>query len=293
MFTQWTPHLWVTQSALYATNHGIFIVGNQACLIDPGLTPETLAAIAAFVAERDATPRALVITHGHWDHILGPEIFADPEANPGMHIIAHAQYLGMLETHGEHLEQQIAHWEAESAIRRRHPFVLPCPTLTFTDTLRMWFDDQALQVLYAPGHAPDQSVVYHAASGMLWAGDMLSDVEIPMVMGNLVAYEDTLARLADLEVQVLIPGHGAPTHDPAEIRARFEQDRAYLAELHERVAHAVEIGMTSEEALAYCAAIARAQPEDYTEAHRWNVESAFAEFGGEPDGAGWEQDWQQ
>ncbi len=294
MFTQWTPHLWVAQSALYATNHGIFIAGHQACLIDPGLTPETLSAIAAFVAERGATPHALIITHGHWDHILGLETFAGPETPPGLHVIAHAQYLETLATHGEHLQQQIAQWEAESDIQRQHPFVLPHPTVTFTETLRLWLTDQELQVMYAPGHAPDQSVVYHAESGMLWAGDMLSDVEIPMASGGLIAYEDTLARLARLNVQVLIPGHGAPTRDLAEIRARFEQDRAYLAELHQRVAHAVQTGMTREETLAHCATITGAEREDCAGPHRWNVESAYAELGGAPDEkAGWEQEWQQ
>ncbi|MBN2007214.1 MAG: MBL fold metallo-hydrolase [Anaerolineae bacterium] len=294
MFTQWTPYLWVAQSALYATNHGVFIAGDRACLIDPGLTRETLATITAFVAEREATPHALVITHGHWDHILGPEVFANPETNPSLHIVAHARYLETLKNHGENLQQQITNWETESDIHREHPFVLPRPTLTFTDMLHMRLGDQDLQMLFAPGHAPDQLVVYHAATGMLWAGDMLSDVEIPMASGGLVAYEDSLARLAELDVQVLIPGHGAPTADLAEIRTRFAQDRAYLAELHKRVTHAVQTGMTREETLTHCATIARADLADCAEPHRWNVESAYVELGGAPDGdAGWEQEWQQ
>ncbi len=294
MFTQWTPHLWVAQSALYATNHGVFIADHQACLIDPGLTQESLAAIAAFVAERGATPHTLVITHGHWDHILGPEVFAGPDAPAGMHIVAHAGYLETLATHGEHLQQQIAQWETESGIQRPHPFVLPRPTLTFSDALHIRLGDQDLQMLFAPGHAPDQIVVYHAAAGMLWAGDMLSDIEIPMASGGLVAYENTLARLADLDVRVLIPGHGAPTGDPAAIRARFDQDRAYLAELHERVAHAVATGMTQAETLAHCASITGAEREDCAGPHRWNVESAYVELGGAPDAnAGWEQEWRE
>ena len=35
----------------------------------------------SIVADRDATVQAIVITHAHWDHILGPE------QSPGMSVV--------------------------------------------------------------------------------------------------------------------------------------------------------------------------------------------------------------
>lgn len=224
--------------------------------------------------------------------MLGPRYF------PGVNVVAHTCYLTTLCQHGEHIQQQVAHWAEQSDIQGVTPFVLPRPTYAFDKTLWLVMEDLSLHFMHAPGHAPDQMVVYHPDSGTLWAGDMLSDAEIPMVMDSLAAYEHTLARLAALDIRVLIPGHGTPTDDPAEVHTRFAQDRAYLTELRARVTHAIETGMTQEETLAYCDDIPLAQPADYASAHQWNVESAYAELGtatGAPDEGpvGWARDWLQ
>ena len=288
-FTQLTPALWVTQSALYATNSGIFLSEGHACLIDPGITSEAIAGIARFVAEQGATPQAIVLTHGHWDHLLGAEHF------PGIAVIAHTVYYDVLQAHGDDLQRQVAAWEADAGLHRRQPFAPPRPTLTFDADMTFTVGALKLCFSHAPGHAPDQLVITHAASGVLWAGDMLSDLEIPLVSHNLAAYERTLARLATLDVRVLIPGHGQPTGDPAEIRARLAADRAYLAELHARVTQAVAQGKSVAETVALCDDMTFRHPAENRGPHRLNVESAYLELGGEadPTEAGWNQEWDE
>jgi glyoxylase-like metal-dependent hydrolase (beta-lactamase superfamily II) len=70
--------------------------------------------------------------------------------------------------------------------------------------------------------------------GVLVAGDMLSDVLIPMLNLNDTAdpIEDYLAALRLLEgvaddVDVLVPGHGS-IGGADQVRARIDQDRAYV-----------------------------------------------------------------
>lgn len=284
-FTQLTPHLWVTQSALFATNSGVFLSGDEACLIDPGIAPETIEGIARFVADQDATPRAIVLTHAHWDHVMGPEHF------PGVPVIAHADYLRVLREHGADLYRQIGVWEAQARIRRPRPFVLPRPTYTFDTALTLTLGEIRLRMFHAPGHALDQCAVYHAESATLWAADMLSDIEIPLVL-SLNAYEQTLAHLATLDIRVLVPGHGAPTTDAGEIQRRLTADRAYLAELRARVTAAVAAGQTLAETVAACADMPLPCLCDDSTPHTWNVESAYAELGGPVEGAvGWEREW--
>ena len=284
-FTQLTSHLWVTQSTLFATNSGIFLSGDEVCLVDPGIAPETIKAIARFVADQGATPRAIVLTHAHWDHVLGPEHF------PDVPIIAHDGYLRVLRKHGADLYRQIDAWEVQAHIRRPRPFLLPKPTYTFDAALTFTLGDIRLRVFQAPGHAPDQAAVYHEESGTLWAADTLSDIEIPLVH-SLNAYECTLAHLATLELRVLIPGHGAPTTDADEIQRRLAEDRAYLAALHERVAAAVAVGQTLAETVDVCAEMPLPRPCDDPTPHTWNVESAYAELGGQVEGpVGWEREW--
>jgi glyoxylase-like metal-dependent hydrolase (beta-lactamase superfamily II) len=74
--------------------------------------------------------------------------------------------------------------------------------------------------------------------GVLVAGDMLSDVLIPML--NLTAadpIEDYLAALRLLEsvaddIEVLIPGHGS-VGGAGQVRARIDRDRAYVNALRD------------------------------------------------------------
>ena len=284
-FKQLTSHLWVTQSALFATNSGIVLSEDEACLIDPGIAPETIKDIARFVADQGATPRAIVLTHAHWDHVMGPEHF------PGVPVIAHADYLRVLREHGADLYRQIDAWEVQAHIRRPRPFLLPKPTYTFDTALTLALGDTRLRVFHAPGHAPDQAAVYHEESEILWAADMLSDIEIPLVL-SLNAYEQTLAHLATLALRVLVPGHGAPTTNADEIQRRVAADLAYLAKLHERVVAAVTAGQTMAETVDVCADMQLPCPCEDPTPHTWNVESAYAELGGlveEP--VGWEREW--
>jgi len=284
-FTQLTSHLWVTQSALFATNSGVFLLGDEACLIDPGIAPETIEDIAHFVDDQGATPRAIVLTHAHWDHVLGPEHF------PGVPVIAHAGYLRVVREHGADLYRQIDAWEVRAHIRRPRPFLLPKPTYTFDTALTRTLGDIRLRMFHAPGHAPDQCAVYHAESATLWAADMLSDIEIPFVI-SLSAYEQTLAHLATLDIHALVPGHGAPTTDMGEIERRLAADRAYLAKLRERVTTAVTAGRTLAETVDACADIPLPCPCDDLTPHTWNVESAYAELGDQVEGpVGWEREW--
>ncbi len=88
------------------------------------------------------------------------------------------------------------------------------------------------------------------------------------------------------------PGHGRPTDDPQEIQARLAGDRAYLDELAGKVSQAVGQGKSMEETVDFCRGIAYRQAAENTAAHQLNIESAYLEAGGDPDGratAGWAQ----
>jgi glyoxylase-like metal-dependent hydrolase (beta-lactamase superfamily II) len=82
-------------------------------------------------------------------------------------------------------------------------------------------------------HAVGHAAILLADRGVLLAGDMLSDVLIPIFdprQSNQVgAYETALERLADVidDVHVVVPGHGSVAAGP-EVAARLAADRAYI-----------------------------------------------------------------
>lgn len=281
--TPLTPSLWVSQSDDFLTNAGVFISQGQTLLVDPGMRPEEINGISRALHEHGAEPRWLVLTHGHWDHILGPERF------PGVPVVAHAAYGQTVAAEASYTQWAIARWAKANGAPRAEPFAVPGPNLTFEGELALELGALRLRLAHAPGHAADQLTLYEPESGTLWAADMLSDVEIPYIEHSLDAYERTLERLASAEVRVLVPGHGHPTTSPAEIRARLDEDRAYLAELRQRVAQAVQRGQTAAAAVAACAAMRLREPDVNTGAHGRNVETTYLELGGvgDPDRLGW------
>src|SRR5947199_7505847 len=82
-------------------------------------------------------------------------------------------------------------------------------------------------------HAIGHAAVLLADRGVLLAGDMLSDVLIPLLdprrPGQVDAYEAALDRLGEAAryVDVVVPGHGAVA-EGAEVAARLAADRAYI-----------------------------------------------------------------
>ncbi len=284
--TQLTPHLWIRQSSLFLTNAGLFVSEDQAVLIDPCIYPSEILVWREYAAAHLLHLSHLILTHHHWDHILGPEHY------PTVPIIAQADYLTA--TAGEHdgrLRQYMTYWFAKEKIHRDEPFAVPQPTYTFTDRMSLRLGDETLQFVHAPGHAPDQLVVYQPSSGLLWSSDILSDVEIPFVSHNLAAYERTLAMLATWEIEVLVPGHGHVAKSRPHIEQRIREDRAYLGELRGRVTDAIAQGKTVAETVTLCADMVFRNPEENAQPHQRNVESVYLELGGQSEekNVGWGQ----
>lgn len=255
-------------------NTGVFISRGQALLVDPGLYADEIDRMKAHIYSRGASPTYLVVTHSHWDHVLGPEYF------PGVPVVQQQESVAVFAEHHARIEHQVTEWERQSGVRRDMPFLMSEPDKTFTDRLELQLGDKTVEMLHAPGHAPEQFVVHDPVEATLWAADMLSDIEIPFVMHNLRAYRGTLDRLAQLEVTTLVPGHGRPAKGQAQVTARLDTDRAYLAELQERVEAALAAGRSAAETLSGCADMTYPNRDQNEDAHRLNVETAFIELGG-------------
>lgn len=282
---QLTPGLWCLPSRSMRYNAGVLFSAGQAWLIDPGPHPDEVAAAADLAARLGAAQITIALTHSHWDHILGPERL------PGAPVLAHEAFERTLSQNAAGTLAMVARWEGRFGYERAAPFTPPSPQLIARDGQTMRLGELELLLLYVPGHAADQLAIFEPASGALWAADTLSNDEIPFVSHSLAAYEPALARLAGLPIRALVPGHGDPTTDEAEIRRRIDEDRAYLDGLRARVERVVAAGDPVEEAVAACADMAFRKPEENAGPHRLNVESAYIELGGraDPDRVGWAQ----
>ena len=72
-----------------------------------------------------------------------------------------------------------------------------------------------LRVVHAPGHTPGHIALYAPARGVLFAGDALMNtlgLRLPLSMSShdMDEARTSIARLAELEYDIALPGHGAP-----------------------------------------------------------------------------------
>jgi glyoxylase-like metal-dependent hydrolase (beta-lactamase superfamily II) len=83
-------------------------------------------------------------------------------------------------------------------------------------------------------HAPGHTALWLPAARVLIAGDMLSDVELPLLEQSSPAdYAEGLAMLRPYveKASAVIPGHGSPAIGAAAAARRWAADRRYLDSL--------------------------------------------------------------
>lgn len=283
LFTEVADHLWTAPCRALSMNTGILLDGPHAALIDPALLPDEVEDIAAFCDGRGVQVESVVLTHHHWDHILGAARFAQAQ------VTAHRAFTADCVRELDRARSAIARLYDACGVEAPS-FVTPGITQSVDGIMRLTVGDLHVLLFHTPGHARDHLSVYDPDTCFLWAGDLLSDREIPFISDCLDMYERTLGMLAAMDIRVLVPGHGCVTADIAGIRDRINADRGYLADLRARVQHAVSAGGSVDEAVASCTDMVFRFPEDNRDPHFMNVEQVFLELGGHvPTGStiGW------
>ena len=108
------------------------------------------------------------------------------------------------------------------------------------ETARIPWDGPTVRIVEHQAHAPGHAALFIDERGVLVAGDMLSEVLVPMLddwNGTNDPIENYLIGLRLLEgvagdVDVLIPGHGS-VGGADQVQARIDQDRAYVHALRD------------------------------------------------------------
>jgi hydroxyacylglutathione hydrolase len=216
------PGILVATGELFVTN-STAVAGRGGCLlIDPGVTPGELRVLAADLAARGLRPEAGFATHAHWDHVLWcRELCEAPRfATAAAARAAQRDLASMISA-----VQDAAPGHDLELVGRLRPLG--------PGQEEIGWDGPVATVLAHDGHAPGHGAVFLPDTGVLVAGDMCSDIEVPLLdlaaadpVGDYRAGLELLAGLCG--VQRVIPGHGG-VGDAAAFRARVAADLAYLA----------------------------------------------------------------
>ncbi|HTR96107.1 MAG TPA: MBL fold metallo-hydrolase [Trebonia sp.] len=212
--------VWVATARKYTTTTTIIAGDGGGCLlVDPAVSVADLAALAGWLAARGLRPVAGWSTHPHWDHLLWSAALGDAPryATPRAVAAAGREEAGLIEgvTDGA----------------PGHDLRLFARVTALTGREISWPGPRAV-VLAHDAHAPGHGAVFLPDTGVLIAGDMCSDIEIPLpdldTANPFGDYLEGLRLLADTAgVGVVVPGHGH-VGDRPEFRRRVAADLAYL-----------------------------------------------------------------
>jgi glyoxylase-like metal-dependent hydrolase (beta-lactamase superfamily II) len=222
MLRQVADGVWVRQSAWVWSNAIVVRGEGGLTLVDPGIDGSDLNELADDVDRLGLPVVAGFSTHPHWDHLLWHPRFGD---GPRYATAAAAAAVATSE-----VRERGQGMAAESASG------IPLELLGLVTPLPADGGPVPGEIIEHQAHAVGHAAVLLADRGVLLAGDMLSDVLVPLLdhrrpdpMGD---YEAALDRLGEAvrEVDVVVPGHGAVAEGP-EVAARLAVDHAYVETL--------------------------------------------------------------
>ena len=229
MLTQVAEGVLVHQSVFCQSNAVVVQGESGALLIDPGVHEEEMACLVSDLSDVGTTVAAGFSTHPHWDHLLW-----------------HAG-LGAAPRYGTARCATTVRDRLSAGIDTRRLGIpaevsldlLGLITALPAGTTRIPWDGPDIRIIEHQAHAPGHAALVIEDPGVLVAGDLLSDVLIPMLDLNSAAdpIEDYLTALRLLEavadeVEVVIPGHGS-VGSAGQTHARIDHDRAYLHALRD------------------------------------------------------------
>ena len=220
----------------FCQSNAVVVQGRAGVLlVDPGVLGREMACLANDLSDAGQTVVAGFSTHPHWDHLLWDAgLGAPPRYGTARGAATVRERLS-----DAGAKARVAGLIPPDIVEQVPLDLLGLITGLPADTARIPWEGPQIRIIEHQAHAPGHAALLIEESGVLIAGDMLSDVLIPMLDLNGTAdpIEDYLAALRLLEevaadVEVLVPGHGS-VGGADQVPARIDQDRAYVQALRD------------------------------------------------------------
>ncbi|MGW1181790.1 MBL fold metallo-hydrolase [Streptomyces drozdowiczii] len=233
MLKQVAEGVLIHQSELLENNTVVVQGRDGVLLVDAGITGAEMTCLASDLRQLGRPVVAGFSTHPDWDHVLwhaelgeAPRYGTARCADFMRDVLSNADWKAGV---AEGLPPEIA----EDTPLDLYGLITGLPA----GTAQLPWDGPEVRIIEHPAHAQGHAALLIEERRVLIAGDMLSDVFVPMLDDTVEPIEDYLVGLGLLEgvadaVDIVIPGHGSLAR-AEEVRARIELDRAYVEDLRD------------------------------------------------------------
>jgi hydroxyacylglutathione hydrolase len=180
-----------------------FIDGAKKILIDPGHR-HLFQHVKRGLAQIEATPEQIdvvLVTHGHPDHL---------------------EMVGSFGPATQWAMSRIDYEFVMKYIGSRSDFPAPAFFLQEGDLV---IGDKTFRAILTPGHSPGSISLYWPEKKALFTGDVVFSQSIgrtDLPGGSGKQLKESISRLADLDVEVLCPGHGDVVSGRENVKKNFK-----------------------------------------------------------------------
>jgi cyclase len=247
-------HAWLQPDGSWGWSNAGLITGSGTSLLvdtlfDLPLTRDMLAGIAP-VTDRHPI-ETLVNTHSDPDHVNGNELVKDRDVE----ILASAAAAALMTQEALDTVARVKHLDGVLGEFARHifgPFELDGITATGPD--RTFTGEEGVDVggrevrliQVGPAHTPGDAIVHVPDARLLYAGDILFVGGTPIAWaGPIDRWIAALDRILDLDVDVIVPGHG-----PVSGKSEVAEMREYLVTVEDQARRRFEDGLDVDAAIA-------------------------------------------
>lgn len=202
------------------------VFGRRAALVvDTPFKPEEVDLVVRRLSDDGPGGLLLAYTHGHYDHVAGSGPFRDA------HVLAHRGTEAVMRL-------DIRRWSSRlKADPRLLSNEVAWPTITTDSRLEVDLGGSRVCMLPTPGHTSDSMCVHLPEHGVLFGGDTVVTGILPTFTdGDSAQLVASLQALKDLDVRVLVGGHGPVVQGASAVRAVLTASADYLFRVREHVA---------------------------------------------------------
>jgi len=258
-------------------NCGLIVSERGPVLVDTPMLPADGQAWKAQIASMGLTRvHAIINTDYHPEHMLGNHMFMptriygheETEKSP-----VRLDEASLAEQSPEVISSNPSLVSTLASIRPTRP------EISVSDEVTLHLGDMTVQALYLEGHTPASLGVYLPAQRILFAGDTVTNNEHPVAQhANSLAWLETLQRIKEMDVDVIVPGTGEPGG-----KELIDPLYLYLAEMRRRILELFMQGASRRECVEKvgmldCFPIPRGQEAEVKLRRRQSIERLYTEI---------------